>query len=88
MDILFVADVSISNVIGGAERVLFEQSSRLAQRGHNVHILTRKLPVHQQNQEMILGVQEWRYDVNHQRNALFFLKKTWQNSRQLFEFLQ
>lgn len=49
MNILFVADVSISSVIGGAERVLFEQSSRLAQRGHNVHILTRKLG----NQELL-----------------------------------
>lgn len=28
MKILFVADVSIENVIGSAERVLFEQSTR------------------------------------------------------------
>lgn len=88
MNILFVADVSISSVIGGAERVLFEQSSRLAQRGHDVHILTRKLPFHLQNQEVILGVKEWRYNVGHQRGVLSFFKKTWQNSKRLFEFLQ
>ena len=88
MNILFVADVSISSVIGGAERVLFEQSSRLAQRGHNVHILTRKLPVHSQNQQVILDVKEWRYDVNRKQSDVSFLKNTWQNSKKLFETLQ
>jgi len=34
----FIADVSIRKVIGGAERVLFEQSTRLAARGHSVHL--------------------------------------------------
>ena len=88
MNILFVADVSISNVIGGAERVLFEQSTRLAKRGHDVHILTRKLPVHSQNQKVIQGVKEWRYDVNRKQSDVSFLKNTWQNSRKLFETLQ
>lgn len=84
MNILFVADVSIANVIGGAERVLFEQSTRLAQRGHNVHILTRKLPTHAQNQKVIQGVREWRYDID-KKSTISFLKTTWQNSRRLFE---
>ena len=53
LNILMVADVSIADVIGGAERVLFEQSTRLAQRGHNVHILTRRLPGHDNNHEYI-----------------------------------
>ena len=69
MNILFVADVSIGKVIGGAERVLFEQSTRLAQRGHNVHILTRGLGGHKTDKELIQGVWEWRYDVD-QRNPL------------------
>ena len=64
MNILFVADVSIASVIGGAERVLFEQSTHLAQRGHNVHILTRKLLDHKPNQEVIQGVEEWKYDFD------------------------
>ncbi len=86
MNILFVADVSIQRVIGGAERVLFEQSTRLAQRGHSVHIVTRKLPDHQACEEIIGGVREWRYDVG-QQNAISFVKTTIRNSRQLFEFL-
>jgi len=86
LNTLFVADVSISEVIGGAERVLFEQSTRLAQRGHNVHILTRKLAGHRSNHEVIQGVREWRYDVD-QKNSLSFIKSTWRNSKVLFEFL-
>ncbi len=46
MNVLFVSDVSIAEVIGGAERVLYEQTTRLAARGHDVHILTRRLPSH------------------------------------------
>jgi len=37
MKVLFIADVSISNVIGGAERVLFEQSTRFVQCGHRTY---------------------------------------------------
>ena len=71
MNILFVSDISINEVIGGAERVLFEQSTRLQKRGHNVYILTRKLQDHKSNQEVIQGVKEWRYDVD-RRNTLLF----------------
>ena len=87
MNILFVSDVSIHKVIGGAERVLFEQSTRLAQRGHNVHILTRKLLGHRSSHEVIQGVREWRYDVD-QKNSLSFIKSTYLNSKKLFERLQ
>jgi len=87
LNILFVADVSIHKVIGGAERVLFEQSTRLAQRGHNVHILTRGLGGHKADKEFIRGVWEWRYDVD-QRNALCFIKSTLLNCKRLFETLQ
>lgn len=87
LKILFLADVSISKIIGGAERVLFEQSTRLARKGHNVHILTRRLPSHKKNREIIDGVNEWRYDPGQQNNALFFLKTTSRNARLLFEFI-
>lgn len=86
MNILFVADVSIGKVIGGAERVLFEQSTRLAQRGHNVHILTRGLGGHKTDKELIQGVWEWRYDVD-QRNPLSFIRSTCLNGKRLFELL-
>ena len=86
MDILFVSDVSIERVIGGAERVLFEQSYRLAKRGHNVSILTRKLSDHKKNHVVINGVKEYRYEVN-QKNRFTFLNDTFRNSKQLFESL-
>jgi len=86
LNILFVADISIHKVIGGAERVLFEQSTLLQKRGHNVHVLTRKLPEHKSDHQIIHGVNEWRYDVD-QRNTLLFIKSTWLNSKKLFEIL-
>jgi len=86
LSILFVADVSIANVIGGAERVLFEQSTRLAQREHNVHILTRRLQGHKQVQEVIQGVREWRYEVD-QKSAISFIKSSQRNAMLLFERL-
>ncbi len=86
MNILFVSDVSIFQVIGGAERVLYEQSSRMARRGHNIHILTRRLPDHDNEHECIQGVDEWRYDC-HQRYPAAFLHTTLLNARKLFESL-
>jgi len=86
MNILFVSDVSISPVIGGAERVLFEQTTRFAQKGHSVDILTRRLSHHDSDREVIRNVREWRYDVD-QSTALSFYGSTQLNSRRLFESL-
>jgi len=41
MRILMVSDVSPLHIEGGGERVLWEQASRLASRGHEVRILSR-----------------------------------------------
>jgi hypothetical protein len=81
---LFVSDVSIQDVIGGAERVLYEQTTRLAARGHDVHILTRRLPAHQADCAVIRDVREWRYPVN-QDNAVSFITSTLRNGKKLFE---
>ncbi len=86
LNILFVADVSIAKVIGGAERVLYEQSTRMSQRGHNIHSLTRRLPHHEDNHEIIQGVNEWRYDYDPD-NPATFIKATWLNTNRLFEHL-
>ncbi|RPH52843.1 MAG: glycosyltransferase family 1 protein [Desulfobacteraceae bacterium] len=86
MKILFVSDVSIQDVIGGAERVLFEQTTRLAAKGHDVHILTRRLPSHQSDCDVIQNVREWRYSVN-QSNAVTFFVSTMRNCKKLFETL-
>ncbi len=85
-NILFVADVSISNVIGGAERVLYEQTKRLAAKGHNVHIITRKMPVHQSCRGEADGVIEWRYEACPARQFQF-IRQTLQGCRRLFETL-
>lgn len=87
MNLLFVADVSIANVIGGAERVLYKQCTMLAARGHSVHVLTRTLPIHHQRvYDKIDGVHEWRYRVDFDNPAVF-LWKTLRNGRKLFERL-
>ena len=86
MNILFTSDVSIRDIIGGAERVLFEQSVRLSQRGHNVHLLTRRLPLHDNDHEIINGVTEWRYECN-SNSPVSFIQTTWLNAKRLFEFL-
>ena len=72
MRILQVADVSIESAISGSERVLYEQSTCLAKRGHEVHLLTRRLPVHKSSKEKIAGVYEWRYTFNRKLPHLFF----------------
>lgn len=86
LKILFVADVSMAGIIGGAERVLFEQATRLVRRGHDVHVLTRKLATHDAVQEAIHGAVEWRYALNDKGAARFFLSSR-HNSRRLFEKL-
>lgn len=84
MNILFVADVSIQKVIGGAERVLFEQSTRLASMGHAVTILTRRMPAHTSEHEIIHGVHEWRYSVD-TSNSLTFFQSSLNQCRKLFQ---
>jgi glycosyltransferase involved in cell wall biosynthesis len=84
---LLVADVSIAQVIGGAERVLFEETTGLASRGHEVHILTRRLPYHPSSVERIQGVNEHRYHYN-ESPLSSFLKSVFSNCRRAFETLQ
>jgi glycosyltransferase involved in cell wall biosynthesis len=86
MNILFVADVSIAKVIGGSERFLYEQCTRMSQRGHVIHSLTRRLPHHQNDHEVIKGVNEWRYDCD-PGNPVNFIKTTWLNTNRLLERL-
>ncbi|MBP8980265.1 MAG: glycosyltransferase family 4 protein [Syntrophobacterales bacterium] len=84
MRILHIADVSIHQVIGGAERVLYEQAVGLRKQGHEVHILTRLLPEHGgETVADIQGIREWRYVV-HTDNALFFLLSTRTNGGRLY----
>jgi glycosyltransferase involved in cell wall biosynthesis len=73
LNILFVADVSIEEVLGGAERVLFEQVTRLSERNHEIHVITRRLPHHTSPHEKIKDVHEWRYAINEKNNFTFII---------------
>lgn len=84
MRILFVADVSIQRVIGGAERMLFEQAVRLAQRGHEIHILTRRPSGDDLSRFETQGVTERRYPADG-RNSLSLLFSTLRNAPRLLE---
>lgn len=86
MNILFAADVSMHNVLGGAERVLKEQTIRLAKIGHTVCVITRRLPSHTSEYECINKVHEWRYDIN-PSNSLIFLLSTIKNCQKLFKHI-
>ncbi len=72
--------------MGGSVRVLYEQSTCLAARGHKVHILTREEQVNEAYAK-IEDVQEWEYAVNMCSNPFLFLKSTILNSRKLFEYI-
>jgi glycosyltransferase involved in cell wall biosynthesis len=85
--ILIVSDVSISKVVGGAERVLHEQATRLVQKRHDVHILTRKLQNQLLSCEKIQGVNEWRYEFGFE-NSLACLISNFNNAKKLFEQIQ
>jgi len=87
MNILFVADVSIASVASGAERVLYEQCTFLSRRGHEVHLLTRRLPLHDSDEEEIDGVKECRYSFN-KKLPYPFLISTFHNCRSSFNSLQ
>ena len=82
-NILLVSDYPIAEVMGGAVRVLYEQSTCLAKRGHFVHILTREENFNK-GYLKIDGVKEWKYKTDNS-NPFLFLKSTLSNSRKLFE---
>ena len=82
-NILLVSDYPIAEVMGGAVRVLYEQSTCLAERGHSVHILTIEENFNE-GYSKINGVKEWKYRTDN-TNPLLFLKSTLSNSQKLFE---
>ncbi len=84
MNIFFVTDVSIKKVLGGAERVLHEQTTRLSEKGYEIHMITRRLPIHTSSSENIRNVHEWRYDIN-EKNSYKFLVSTIFNCQKLFK---
>ena len=86
MNLLFIADVSVSGCSGGAERALYAETAGLAARGHKVRVLTRRLARHRADHEMIDGVREYRYPVA-AGNPATVLSTTIRNARTLFNRL-
>jgi glycosyltransferase involved in cell wall biosynthesis len=79
------SDYPLREFIGGSVRLMYEESTRLAEKGHKVHMLTREELIRQGYDE-VKNIQEWKYPVNN-NNSLLFLKTTLSNSRRLFETL-
>jgi glycosyltransferase involved in cell wall biosynthesis len=82
---LFVTDYPPEETIGGSVRVLYEQCTRLAERNHDIHILTRK-----ENFKNGFNIPDnlkiWKYTTNIQNHCSLFLS-TLKNSLALFEVL-
>lgn len=78
--------MSIETVIGGAERVLYEQTVRFIERDYTVHVITRLPPENHDDKHMIGKATEWRYRIN-KRNAAAYFITTWRNSFKLFRRL-
>src|SRR3990170_710927 len=74
----------MKSIEGGANRVLYETTTRLASRGHHVFILTRGSPEMLSYKENMDGVKEYRYEVD-PRNPLTFLFSTVNHAGKLFE---
>ena len=82
MNILLVAEVSIAQVIGGAERVLRAQALGLAARGHTVRVLARSGAQDGWGRVVVEGVEEVRYRVD-RRNAVAFFVSSVRNARRV-----
>ena len=80
MNILLVAEFSISQVIGGSERVLRNQALGLAARGHVVRVLTRARTQDRESRVVVEGIEETRYPVD-RRTALSFVLSSVRNAR-------
>ena len=67
--------------------MLYEESTRLARRGHAVHVLTRRLPDHESQSQSIDGVVEHRYSFQ-EKPFPRVLKSIFSDCRRTFCSLQ
>ena len=67
--------------------MLYEESTRLAKKGHAVRVLTRKLPYHELDVENIHGVEEHRYSFQEKLFPLLF-KSIMSDCRRTFRSLE
>jgi glycosyltransferase involved in cell wall biosynthesis len=71
LDVLVVTDASPPAIAGGAERVLWEQATRLAGRGHRVRVLGRAPETPPSYRTDVLGVAHFTVD---RRSPLAFVR--------------
>ena len=86
MNIVLVAEVSIVQVIGGAERVLRAQALGLASRGHAVRVLTRMRTDDDTMFQKVGEIAETRYAVD-RCNAIRFFLSSLHNAKQAWKLL-
>ncbi len=67
--------------------MLYEESTRLAKKGHAVRVLTRKLPYHKADVENINEVEEHRYNFE-EKLFPFFFKSIMSDCRRTFRSLE
>lgn len=85
--ILMAADVDPVQVIGGAERMLNEHCTRLADRGHQVVVLTRREDPSLPEQEVFRGVRVVRHPVT-LGNPVAFMQSVLREGGRAFRTLQ
>lgn len=84
MNIVLLAEVTIEQVIGGAERVLRQQALGLAKLGHSVHVIARA-PFSSAEADLSIGsVIERRYPVTRTSEPAFVWSSV-QNSLRVFD---
>ena len=87
MNVVLLAEVTIEQVIGGAERVLRQQALGLAKLGHHVRVIARAPFASAEANLAIRGVTEQRYSVTRTSEPAFVWSSV-QNSLRAFDLTQ
>jgi glycosyltransferase involved in cell wall biosynthesis len=87
MNVVLLAEVTIEQVIGGAERVLRQQALGLAKLGHHVRVIARAPFASAEANLTIRGVTEQRYSVTRTSEPAFVWSSV-QNSLRAFDLTQ
>jgi glycosyltransferase involved in cell wall biosynthesis len=86
MNVVLLAEVTVEQVIGGAERVLRQQALGLAKLGHDVRVLARA-PFESAETSLVIGnVSEQRYPVMRTSEPAFVWSSV-QNSLRAFDLM-
>ena len=87
MNVVLLAEVTVEQVIGGAERVLRQQALGLAKLGHHVRVIARA-PFESAEADLTIGtVTERRYPVTRTSEPAF-VRSSVQNSLRAFDLMR